>query len=1801
MLRALFVFLLLTSSLRADWDQLFSDEEDPTLFHHVNVITGNLNLHMQDTVIEGAKPLPVFRTYSSAGALESLELNQILQKERGGWLIQGGWNILPHANLLIDLMLEPKDFLLYLPEPNGNLVPYVFKSRRGDHIFIFKPDKGFGQCSGTLSAKTNSGNNILELDLKNGEATLFLPDGGTRFYTGQTFRHWDCEHLRRAKDKKRTKVFYYLEREVLPSKHRIDYFYDGKKRLISVTLKNPAGTKHYAWMHLTQKKDPADWRITTSDGKSLHYKTLEFKGIDYLCDVHSAFRPNESNAYIKGRKGIGARIKRMGFGDRIQFDVHYYTPPSDKKAEEWADRPEKKHFETDKVRSLKAPLGPHGEMMTFARFVYHLKVTEVRGIDGHLTRYTHDKGQLLSIEYYNEHDQIASILKFVWDKDRLRAKILLDGQSQPYFSKGFCYDAAGNVVQETLWGALTGTVPGPFVLNADGSLNGAERYCKRYTYLSGFNLPLLEEEDNGFTYRYEYKPNTDLLTAKFTCHGTQLLTREFFFYDQDHLLIAQMIDDGGSIDPNNLIQVTERHITRYDLNPHSGLIHTLTESYLDMASQTECLLKKVVRSYSAENRVIAEAVYDARGDHRYTIHTDYDAQGRIICQTTPLGQQNTYSYDPLGNLLAAKEVSSACKTFTYDPAGRPAAVHEVDHLGTIKSTFTHYDAKGDLLLETDVRGNAKRQTYDPFGRCIATQFPPALDEQGNPHTPLATFSYDLQGNLSSTSLSGGGATHTAYTTLRKPTQITRADGTTLRHIYTHTGTLAQTIQPDGGHSDYLYDIFQRMTSKKVYSAEGELLSAESWVYNAFHLLAYTDPAGLTTQYSYDGAGRKSSELAQSHLITYDYDSLGHLESTREADIAHIQIHDVGGRVSEEWTETPDTRIENRMKFIYDGENRKVQAIRTTSQGDALDQFFYDRESRLSQHVDPLGNTTEFLYTQTHTNELGQYVLQKRTVDPLHHETLETHDALGRLVYRMQKDSQGSTVAQEQLFYDQVGNRTKRISTLYHLHTPQSQTSVHWEYDLMGRVIKESEGSGKTSYFSYDERGRNKQRIQPNGVSIDSAYDGIDRLLEMKSSDGTIHYQYTYAGGPEPIEIADLVKQTLLKREYNLFGQLLLETNAYGLTSTWEYDHHGRCTSYILPDLSSIFYSFKNGHLAEVSRLSSQGYLLYTHRYLDFDPQGNVSEEDLIHNNGSQQTFHDLLERPSFQRSSWFTQSIFYGPSSLVTETHNSLLEDKTYSYDALNQLIQDGNERHAFDSLGNPLDWSINERNQLLETSGKRLEYDSNGNPIKQITLEGTTTYSYDALNRLIALTCPDAKTTSYFYDPFSRLIAEKTDGEELFFLYDKEQEIGAMSAKGALLQLKVIGLGPQAEIGRSVAIELQGVAYAPLHDFQGNIIALISPSQTIVETYQMDAFGREKNLTPCRNPWRFCSKRSTHSLIYFGQRFYDPALGRWLTPDPAGFTDGANLYTYVLNAPLNRLDLFGLVGEARLPQEMLEMNVPLYKIFGAAAIPVSVQLPCEGSLSGVRVNWSVSSKFWKDLHYTHQERRTGMVNIVDHFQELIPREGQIIGLITTQNGICTTKNDLARNVQAISRMVPEGTLIIGMHNPSKGALKDVHRTFQERGGKDTNIVVRTRQFMVAISEMLHKINPDLLWLHIAHSEGGVIGGNACKGMTEEQRGRLKQQLYFLGVGPAKPLSLDYGRGVTNIYSKQDFITGWFALKYRNNPKYDVRFVRCRSSLSERTAYFADHAFLGTTYQEEQFDYIDDLRQKWRFYDGKKN
>lgn len=56
--------------------------------------------------------------------------------------------------------------------------------------------------------------------------------------------------------------------------------------------------------------------------------------------------------------------------------------------------------------------------------------------------------------------------------------------------------------------------------------------------------------------------------------------------------------------------------------------------------------------------------------------------------------------------------------------------------------------------------------------------------------------------------------------------------------------------------------------------------------------------------------------------------------------------------------------------------------------------------------------------------------------------------------------------------------------------------------------------------------------------------------------------------------------------------------------------------------------------------------------------------------------------------------------------------------------------------------------------------------------------------------------------------------------------------------------------------------------------------------------------------------KDAENGFYYYGARYYAPWIGRWISPDPAGITDGPNRYAFVGNNPVGRTDRGGRQGE---------------------------------------------------------------------------------------------------------------------------------------------------------------------------------------------------------------------------------------------------------------------------------------------------
>ena len=121
-------------------------------------------------------------------------------------------------------------------------------------------------------------------------------------------------------------------------------------------------------------------------------------------------------------------------------------------------------------------------------------------------------------------------------------------------------------------------------------------------------------------------------------------------------------------------------------------------------------------------------------------------------------------------------------------------------------------------------------------------------------------------------------------------------------------------------------------------------------------------------------------------------------------------------------------------------------------------------------------------------------------------------------------------------------------------------------------------------------------------------------------------------------------------------------------------------------------------------------------------------------------------------------------------------------------------------------------------------------------------------------------------------------------------------------------------------------------------------------KAYTYDAFGNiVKQSGSSTNDNQFLTKETDSSgLVYFGARYYDPRVGRFITPDPMGMIDGPNLYLYADNDPINLMDLWGLCGEPAFKQ-FLE-NLSKYSTVVATALTIT------GQEHGALIFWGISA-----------------------------------------------------------------------------------------------------------------------------------------------------------------------------------------------------------------------------------------------------
>ncbi len=450
-------------------------------------------------------------------------------------------------------------------------------------------------------------------------------------------------------------------------------------------------------------------------------------------------------------------------------------------------------YRLDRVKKLRAPVGPDEKPITTYRFDYQAVVkkhndqkrveqghTDVFDAHNHKTRYTYDdQHRLTHIMRYSGSDPSSYVPyteeSFLWDAEgSLLAKIFKDGNGNVHHARVFTYDAYGNVATNTLCGKLTGQKTPPLLVDARGRLieNGYERETKSYTYSQdGLNLLLLETDAAGKTTRYVYKPQTDKLQAKYVAYEGKIRLREFYTYDSNHVLEKKIVDDGCQEAEEDLSYATERHLTWITPRQEAplGLPQIVEEKVRDFHTQEILPLKKSHYTHSHVGKLLEEKVFDAEGKEAYTLKWEYDLHGNLISETNAMGLTLHKKYDlATGNLIEQRTPDVVIKN-TYDFANRLIEKKEVhaDREFTIQQQF---DYLGNCHTLMNPYGQITHQIFDDFGRVLEVHHPQVLTE-GVFASPIEKTSYDIAGFPILQIDANGGVTHLEVNIRGQPTKI----------------------------------------------------------------------------------------------------------------------------------------------------------------------------------------------------------------------------------------------------------------------------------------------------------------------------------------------------------------------------------------------------------------------------------------------------------------------------------------------------------------------------------------------------------------------------------------------------------------------------------------------------------------------------------------------------------------------------------------------------------------------------------------------------------------------------------------------------------------------------------------------------------------------------------------------------------------------------------------------------------------------------------------------------------------------
>ena len=878
---------------------------------------------------------------------------------------------------------------------------------------------------------------------------------------------------------------------------------------------------------------------------------------------------------------------------------------------------------------------------------------------------------------------------------------------------------------------------------------------------------------------------------------------------------------------------------------------------------------------------------DARG--KVEVEYTYGGGGKVATETRYGERRFTYTYSGLYSLTVKDEDLTL-----PDPAA------------DARTSVYRYNDRYRLMSMTDPLGSLYQWEYnDPINPYLMTKI---ID----PNNAPTDYAYDLMANVTSFKNAKERVTSMTYDQGYLLKTIQRPPVTVGTSTLTYSPT---TLDYDlKGNLTSVTDVLNGVPYSTVFAPgpDGRPLTV-------------TDRLGKTTTFTYTAESPLQNK-GNLETITLPAD-------TSKGDPARV------------------------MTFSYDKSDNQIGVLDSGGNPTTYD---YDLANRVTKTMDAFSKYVDFEFVNGLLDAIEMPSLRDATDSGLRRRTEFLPDDAGQVLQVVSQKSQA--VGDQEIRVRHEYDGRSNLKKLIRLKDAMEKPAYEFSYDVLDRTTQQKNPLGDISLVSHDPYCKNYQVRSARGVVTEVSRDSLCRVTEVANPDEVRTFNYDeldrltsivqthYPGGryvdpghlpegpPSTFHHARFGGATFSETTsflYDEWDRLVQVTYPGNKTVFYDYDLQGRVVQLtdVLGNITQYSY-YNDGKLYQVTAVASPANQVFTYSY---DQAGGVKE---IQYPASSKVVAQFYEGST---SGWDANGRLTKVRYLLD---GLLLQAFTYTYD------DSGNRKSMVDTpgTGSPITWEytydwFNRLNGVKQNGTLKAVYvyDESDNRTEMQLPTVTHGYFYDYADRLLERrengsvvemfhhdkdgnmtdrTLAGVMTT-YQWDSSNKLTSIKKPAFQEKYLYDaggvrksKGSDTRYFSSGGA----SISDLRPTNSMSFIQGDQIRGMRYGSsfywyILDGLGTVRSVVDSAGIVAGSYAGDEFGRQTAATgSLERPHSYTGGLGVRNevvneskLLYARQRWYDPALGRWLSADPIGFNGGLGLYNYVGQNPINFADPEGL------------------------------------------------------------------------------------------------------------------------------------------------------------------------------------------------------------------------------------------------------------------------------------------------------